>query len=112
MNIKVKIDVRDADSESLKSQKAWPGMVVVGITDQIRKNLNLPKKGGNIVVGSVEQNSPAAIGGIRPGDIIKEINGKSIDTVMDFYKALSDNKSEVMIRIVRQNNEFVLGLVK
>lgn len=112
MNIKVTIDVRDADSESLKSQKAWPGMVVVGITDQIRKNLNLPKKGGNIVVGSVEQNSPAAIGGIRPGDIIKEINGKSIDTVMDFYKALSDSKSEVMMKIVRQNNEFVLGLVK
>ncbi len=113
MTVKVTTDVRKTETDDSEKAKVWPGIVVIGITDQIRKNLNLPKKTGSIVVGSVEQGGPASIGGIRTGDIIKEVNGKSIDSVMDFYEALSEKgKSDIMLRIVRQNNEFVLGLVK
>jgi serine protease Do len=114
LRLSVEISARKEEEEIAEQRKSlWPGMAVLKITEDIQKQLNLPKKMGELIIGNVSRESPAGIGGFQPGDIIKDINGRSIKTVMDFYKTLNDRESrELMFRIYRQGNELLIGLVR
>jgi len=57
--------------------------------------------------------SPAAIAGFRAYDVINQINGKDIHTVMDFYKALNDKtRKDVTFKIKRQGTDITIGLTQ
>jgi len=112
----VRVSVRIA--ERLEEEKIarqvknlWPGMFVVRITEEIEKQLDLPKKYGDLVVAQVQQDTPAAVAGIRPGDIVMEVNGKKVTTIREFYSALnSPDGRTVMFRLYRQGQEIIVGL--
>ena len=109
----VKITTRD-DEDSIRSNSnnLWPGFTVVGITEEIQERLNLPKNIGKIMVGSVAEGSPAYTAGIRNGDIIKEINRKKINSIMDFYEILNRNDDdEIIFKINKQGTDVILGIV-
>ncbi len=112
----VKITAReDEDSIKSNSNNLWPGFTIVGITDEIQKRLNLPKNIGKVMVGSVAGGSPAYTAGIRNGDIIKEINKKKINSVMDFYEILNQNNNndaEFIFKINKQGTDVILGIVQ
>ncbi|GAB4221673.1 MAG: Do family serine endopeptidase [Spirochaetales bacterium] len=109
----VRMEARKPESELQKiSRKAWPGFSAVELTEQIRKNLGLGAEAGKVIVGNVTSGSPADSAGLHTGDIIREINGKKINTVADFYRAINMNGKEYMIRINRSGNDFLIGLVK
>ena len=60
-----------------------------------------------------DDQSPAAIAGFRPYDVITQINGKDVHTVMDFYKALNDkSKKDVTFKISRQGTDVTIGLTR
>lgn len=113
MLIPVTLGVR-AENVDQQSANLWPGMSVVPLTDQIRQRLNLKSGDGDVVIGTVEQGSPAATAGLRPGDIVREVNNDRVRTVSEFYKDLAKarDNSDVMFRIFRQNTELVIGLSK
>jgi S1-C subfamily serine protease len=48
----------------------------------------------------VERGSPAAEAGIRPGDLIMEINTQSIKTEKDYDKAISQLKKGTPARVL------------
>ena len=52
--------------------------------------LEVPTKGG-IQIQSVEPSGPAAIAGLRSGDIIVQFEGKPVDTIDLLHKALDEN---------------------
>ena len=52
-----------------------------------------------VVVASVEENSPAAAAGIKPGDIIKSVDGRQIQLALDFQKALLEKAAGQEITI-------------
>lgn len=59
----------------------------------------------NTVTGVVE-NSPAKIAGIKPGDVIDEINGEKIETFADIRDAMSLNLGEtVKVKINNREDE-------
>lgn len=112
LTLKVKIETRKPESElEDMAKKAWPGFSVVELTNQIRKNLNI-RGDGNVIVGNVTPGSPAHSSGLTIGDIIREINGKRINSVADFYREINTDKKEFMIRVNRSGNDFLIGLVK
>ncbi len=112
LTVKVKIETRKPESElEDMAKKAWPGFSVVELTNQIRKNLNL-RGDGNIIVGNVTPGSPADSAGLTIGDIIREINGKKVNSIADFYREINTDKKEFMIRVNRSGNDFLIGLVK
>jgi serine protease Do len=114
MRIQVKISARD-DEIAIREQRSnvWPGMSVVHITPEIQKQLNLPKKMGELVIGNVTSGGPAALAGFRPGDMINEINGEPVRSTIDFYRSLNDSKAkELVFRIYRQGNELIIGLIR
>jgi len=113
VTLKVKITERDDDKTIFSNAaKLWPGLTVVGITDEIQKRLNLPKNIGKVMIGSVAKGSPSFTAGLRNGDIIKEINKKKINSVIDFYKILNRNENdELIFKVNKQGTDVILGIV-
>jgi S1-C subfamily serine protease len=88
-------------------------MSVLHITPEIQKQLDLPKRMGELVIGTIASEGPAALAGFQPGDVIQEINGEEVKSTIDFYRTLNDTKSrEIVFRIYRQGNELILGLIR
>ena len=76
------------------------GVTVVGLTDEQKKSLDL--KGG-VVIREV-QDGPAALIGLRPGDVITHLNNQAIDSAQTFTQVaqgLPKNRS-VSMRVLRQ----------
>lgn len=79
------------------------GLKVTTITSDIEKKYDLPS---GVYIKSVEMDSPALAAGLQSGDIITEIDGKSITTVLqyeDYVRTLAP-KTTVHIKIMRQGN--------
>jgi serine protease Do len=111
--LQVRTAARKPEKEISGSQKLWPGFSAVEMTEKIRRDLNLPSDSGKVIIGNVSQGSSAAAANLKTGDIIREINGKKIDSILDFYKAVNENgKKEFMLRIHRSGNDFLIGIVK
>lgn len=110
ITLNVKTTVRDEDVESATSG-IWPGFVAVHITDEIRERLDLDKRKGDLVIANVREGSAAAAAGLKPGDIIQEMNGNKVRDVQDFYKELNNEKTRALdLAIYRQGNEFGIKL--
>ncbi len=62
------------------------------------------------VVGKVLDDTPALRAGIKPGDVIKEINQTKIESFEDIAKIISTGKGEELQIIVKRNTRLV-GIV-
>ncbi len=110
LSIDVTIGLRDEEKVAA-GLNVWPGLSVVTINDAMREQAGLPKDAGNVVVGSVEPNSPADIAGIRGGDVIKAIDGKPLENMRDFYKLLNENsRGKIEFTIFRRGAEITIGM--
>ena len=56
------------------------------------------------IIGSVSEASPAAEGGIKPGDKILEINDKSVAYWGDIRREINNSRgNEILVKILREN---------
>jgi serine protease Do len=61
--------------------------------------------GKGVLINNVRENSPAAKAGLRAGDVIVEVDGKSVARSLDLTRALSEKKEgDVNLTIVRNKN--------
>ena len=124
---KVKLTIRlavrpDEGSDSLAYKNLWPGLTVVHVNDQVRQqsgDTSIPRGVDGVMIGYVaagntpDDQSPAAIAGFRPYDVITQINGRDVRTIMDFYKALNDkSRKDVTFKIKRQATDVTIGLTR
>ena len=81
------------------------GMSLVPLTKQLRTQLNIPATAKGMVVDAVEMTSEAAKRGIRPGDVIVEVNESAVDSVEAAQKALvaakKSGKQFALIQLMR-----------
>ena len=61
---------------------------MVELTPAIAEQLDLNRAARGVVVGDVKDDSLAAQTGLRPGDIVRSVNGKAINTVNDLSAVL------------------------
>ena len=83
------------------------GITLSSITQDIRMRQNIPEDVSGLLVTKVEQNTDAEIKGIRPGDIIQEINQVSVNNINAFRKvmnSLKGSKKGVLLLVNRQGN--------
>lgn len=113
MALTIRLAVRQEEKEiAAQSKNLWPGLYLGVLTEEIRKQAKLPDRIKGPIVAGVAEGSPAAIAGIKQGDVILKINDREVRGVLDFYKALNDAPKEAMLRLYREDNELVIGLVK
>jgi serine protease Do len=75
------------------------GLMVKNIDPNLAKRFRIRDTKGALVVG-VEQGSPAADAGIRPGDVLLEINGQVINTAQDFQDVAGKLKKDEAARFL------------
>jgi serine protease Do len=87
------------------------GMTVANIDGEARRYFGLERHDG-VVVTEVDRAAAAARAGIRPGDVILEINRQPIDSTADYNRAIGDvAEGDVALLLVeREGNSFFLTL--
>src|ERR1700691_4181383 len=73
---------------------------VQDLTSDIAQQLSLPAGTRGVVVSSVDPSSPAAASGLSQGDVIQEVNHKSISSTSDYQQAMAGaNKQPVLLLV-------------
>ena len=84
-------NVRDSILKSGRYERPYIGISVLDVTQEIKKQRNIPYCTG-ILVQQVYSGSPAAKYGLKVGDIILEINGKTVTSAGAFIGELAAKK--------------------
>jgi serine protease Do len=118
----IPINMAKSILEDLKTKgkvtRGWLGISIQDISDDIAKNMNYKGKNGALV-SDVFKGDPADKAGIKVGDIITEINGKSIKDTHDLLlttaslhvgekatiKALRDGKETSFLVVVTERKD-------
>ena len=107
-NLNIKVGALPSDGEEMSlasgegatSKSNRLGMAVVDLTAEQKKTIDLQ---GGVVIQEV-QDGPAAMIGLRQGDVITHLNNQAIDSAQTFTKiaqALPNNRS-LSMRVLRQ----------
>ncbi len=113
----VKVEVGELKEEEAAAQPPTEtrpklGMSMEDITPDIAKRLGLTETSGVVVV-QVEDGSPAAEAGVRPGDILLEVDQKAIASLEDFDAKTSGYKAgDTLLLLVKRQSATLYLTVK
>ena len=84
------------------TSKGRLGVMVMSLTPELRKHFGTAEDRG-VLVARVEPGTPAAMAGIMVGDVLVEVQGKTIDSAPDVLSALAGVKKgqRATIQLVR-----------
>jgi serine protease Do len=84
-------------------EKSDWGMNVQELTPQLAQQLGLEPGTTGVVISGVENGSPADAAGLRPGDLITEVNRQAIKNMNDYQQALQKvKKGENLLLLVKR----------
>ena len=81
------LDVADQLLRDGSAAHPYLGVSITQLTPAVRRGLGVEVEEGALVTG-VDRRSPAATAGVRPGDVITELDGKAVRSVEDLLSAL------------------------
>ena len=95
---------------SMTTGRARLGVMVMGLTPELREHFGAPKDKG-VMVAHVEPKSAAAAAGLAVGDIITDVKGESVDSASDVLEAMFDAKKNdsVAISVIRDHKALSLA---
>jgi len=100
--LSVKLGEMPADEPvvAARGTERW-GLSVQPITPELARQFKLPG-GEGVLVSEVEEGSPAARAGIRPGDAIIEVNRRRVRDLESFEQALGRAEQDVLLFVQRE----------
>lgn len=111
--ITVKIgELEEKQAEKIAAkEKEDMGITVREITPELANRYGLSDDEG-VIITYVEPGSPADEAGLRKGDIIKEINRKSVKTLDEYLGAIKDKKAENILVLVKRGGTSLWVVLK
>ena len=94
------------------TRRGWLGVFIQEVTPDIAETLGL-KDASGALISSVNENSPADVAGIQPGDVIQTFNGQNIDKMRDLPRIVAETEvgSEVAVELFRNGKMETLMVV-
>ena len=90
------------------------GMVLMPLDQASRQERDIPEEIDGILIENLTRNSEAALRGIRPGDVIVQVNLKNVETVREVEEAITgarrQDRNTVLFRIYRDGSYFIIPL--
>jgi serine protease Do len=78
------------------------GVAISDLTPDIIEHLQLPSKTTGVVVADVQEGSPAAEAGLQVGDVIQQIDRRTVNNVNDFRAQVGDHKAGPVLLLVNR----------
>lgn len=90
--------------------RGFIGASIQALDEDLAKSFGLPSDFG-VLIGSISPGGPAAIAGVRPGDIATAFEGKRVHDVQAFLVAVADARPglPVEMKVVRDSKE--IGII-
>ena len=100
----------EESTDKLKAEEEL-GIEVSEITDQLRNRFKINAPGGVIIV-RVARGSLASEAGLRPGDVILEVNGDAVGGLDEYQEALEEHglKGTLLFLVERGGRTIYLGV--
>jgi len=102
-----------ADMQKMRGEydNLLKGVMVQGLTPELKKNLDIPKRISGVVVTDIEDGSPAE-GLLMQNDVIIEVNRKRINSMKDYEAVVSKIKSgqDILLLVFRNGSTTYLSL--
>ena len=94
-----------------KVTRPWLGITTIKITSRIARYYRLPTNEGALVV-KVEEYSPASDSGIRPGDIIEEIDEKRKEEITELSSRIKHKNvnEQTLLSVNRYGRRFTISV--
>lgn len=94
-----------------KQPEVTLGIGVEDLTPELRDRYNIKDEKG-VIITEIEPNSPADKEGIRPGDLIREVNKIEVNNVSEFNGAMKKARKDesILLRVIRDNRAFFVVL--
>ena len=89
--------------------RGWLGVRIQAVTDEIAESLGLDKPKGALVA-SVNDNGPAQGGGVQPGDVILNFDGKPVSDLRHLPRLVAETRvgKTVPVTVWRKRQQTVL----
>ena len=92
--------------------RGWMGVEPRDLSPEIIEAFKLPKDAKGVLISGVLKNGPAELGGVKPGDILKEVNDESIKDVRSLLNNVASltpgNSAKVVVD--RKGQSVVLSI--
>jgi serine protease DegQ len=92
--------------------RGWIGVEPQDITPELAESFGLKRTSGAIIAG-VLRNGPADRAGMRPGDILVEVNGSAVHDTTEMLNLIAQLEpgKKARMKVVRKNEESKLDIV-
>jgi serine protease Do len=89
------------------------GLSIAPLSPELREKYDITDKlGEGVVVTDVEQGSVGAFAGLRPGDVILEVNREPVSNADNFREAWNKAKERVLLLVHRQGATIFVAVTK
>ncbi|MBF0381361.1 MAG: DegQ family serine endoprotease [Magnetococcales bacterium] len=108
----LKDPAKKIESKKTRDKVATLGMTVQPLTPSLIDQLNVPDTSSGVVVSEVNKEGIAYEAGIRPGDVIVQIDRKPMLNLDDFEKATTDRDpgSSLLLYLLRRGDPHFMAI--
>ena len=96
-------------AEKTSTSEDW-GFRAQDLSDELALRLGLPEGVAGALVSDVEPGSPAEEAGLRPQDVVVEVDKQSIEDAGDLEKALAEADKQAVLLVQRGEGTLYLAL--
>ena len=98
-----------AKTEEGKLEGALEGVTLENLDAQTAKQLELPPSTTGVVVTDISPSSPEATSGLRPGDVIQEVNHQPVKNVLQLNEAVRKSGKNRLLLVNRKGTTLFIA---
>jgi serine protease Do len=85
--------------ETGRVERGWLGVTIQPLTEELARSFDVPRADG-VLVSAVQEDSPAARAGLRPGDVVVEYDDQKVGRTTDLSRIVAATPVDKEARLV------------